>query len=345
LGSNRIAIRCYDQRVLRDRSHDPISVLDRGTGGSYTREEVCRLLKLDQRELRNWERKELIPALTQYRFSDLLILKKIADLRSEKVHPRLIKQALEGLKHQLRDTPGAADDVRVYKDGRRVRIQIGKQKMEPHSGQLLFDFDELEINKLLQLPISQKNSAGIAARLKDKLEADHWFERGLELEQRGAPFEEVINAYQKAADLDPQSAGALVNLGTVFFNGHAWADAEEYYKKALEIEPGYALAHFNLGNLYDEQADSTNALFHYQQALKLQPNYADAHYNLALLHQGLGDLLSAMRHWRAYLKIDGASTWAQIARRELEKLEAKTVVRGSRPQIARIHPLVKSEKA
>jgi tetratricopeptide (TPR) repeat protein len=329
--------RCYDRRVLRDRSHRPTPALDRDTGGSFTREEACRLLKIEQRQLRNWERQGLIPKASQLRFSDLLVLQKIAKLRSEKVHTRLIKQALLGLKHQLRDSPQAGEDVRVYRDGRRVRIQIGKQKMEPLSGQLLFDFDEHAINKLLQLPVSEKTSAGIAARLKDKLEADHWFERGLELEQKGAPFEQVIEAYRMAAELDPQSAGAMVNLGTVFFNGHAWADAERHYKKALAIEPNYPLAHFNLGNLYDEQGDTPSALFHYREALKLQPNYADAHYNLALLFQGAGDCLRSMRHWRAYLKLDSTSTWAQIARRELEKLEAKTVVRGgSRPALTKV---------
>ena len=121
-----------------------------------------------------------------------------------------------------------------------------------------------------------------------------------------------------------------MNLGTVFFNGHAWADAEEHYKRALAIDPNYALAHFNLGNLYDEQNDPALALTHYNEALRLHPNYADAHYNLALLYQSLRDVMGALRHWRAYLKLDPTSTWAQIARRELKKLESVTVVRGNR---------------
>ncbi len=176
------------------------------------------------------------------------------------------------------------------------------------------------------------------------MEADQWFDRGLELEQTGAPYEQIIEAYQKAAELDPQSAGALVNLGTVFFNGHAWADAETQYKKALDLDPTYALAHFNLGNLYDERGDSQSALFHYHEALKQHAYYADAHYNLALLYQGMRDSLNAMRHWRAYLKLDPQSSWSHIARGELEKLESVTVVKGSRPDSPRLH-LVKGDKA
>jgi tetratricopeptide (TPR) repeat protein len=327
--------------VLREASQHPSPASERETGGSYTRKEVCRLLKIENRQLKSWERQQLIPEAHLYSFSDLLVLKKLARLRSEHVHPRLMKQALHKVRDVLRKLPELERDIQVYKEGRRILIQIGKQKMEPASGQLLFDFAEDEINKLLQLPPSQKSGASIAERLRTKIEADLWFERGLALEQTGAPYEQIIEAYQKAAELDPQSAGALVNLGTVFFNGHAWADAETQYKKALDLDPEYALAHFNLGNLYDERGDPQSALHHYHEALKYHARYADAHYNLALMYQGMRDTLNAMRHWRAYLKLDPNSSWAQIARRELEKLEASTVVKGSRPSLH----LVKSDKA
>jgi len=331
--------RCYDCRVLRDRSqHLPVSE----AGGAYTRKEVCRLLKIENRQLKSWERQQLIPELSQYTFSDLLALKRLVRLRGENASPRQVRRAFDSLREYLKSAPQPSDDVQVYTEGRRVRIQIGKHKLEPGSGQLLFDFAEEELSKLLQLPATSRGNAAIE-RLRNKLEADRWFEQGLELEQTGAPYEKIIEAYQRAAELDPQSAGARVNLGTVFFNGHAWADAETQYKAALEIDPDYALSHFNLGNLYDEQGDSTDALHHYGEAIRIHPHYADAHYNLALLNQSLGDIMSALKHWRAYLKLDGTSTWAQIARRELTKLESETVVTGKRPTAARLQ-LVKSEK-
>jgi tetratricopeptide (TPR) repeat protein len=330
--------------VLRERSQHPTAAPKRETGGCYTRKEVCRLLKVEGRQLRSWERQQLIPELAEYRFSDLLALKTVIRLRAEQVHPRVIKQTLHALAERLKDLPHLSVDVRVYKEGSRVRVQIGKQKMEPLSGQLLFDFAEHEINKLLQLPACQKGSEQVAETLRNKLEADRWFEHGLELEQTGAPYQQIIEAYQNAAELDPHSAGALVNLGTVLFNGHAWSDAEKYYNKALEIDPQYPLAHFNLGNLHDERGDTATALLHYEAALKLHPGYADAHYNVALLYQSLGDVMNALRHWRAYIKLDTKSNWGQIARRELAKLEAMTVVSGTRPNSSKMH-LVTREKS
>jgi tetratricopeptide (TPR) repeat protein len=261
----------------------------------------------------------------------LLALKRLLALRAEHANPRAIRQAMNAVRLKLGDLDGATD-VRVYKEGRRVRVQVGRQKMEPLSGQLLFDFAENEIRKILHLPVSaKKTSEAVAQRFRNKLEADQWFEKGLELEQTGAPVEQIISAYRRAAELDPSAAGALVNLGTVYFNGHAWAEAEAHYLRALEVDPLYALAHFNLGNLYDERGDTAAALERYQEALRLNPSYADAHYNVALLYQNKRDVMSAVRHWRAYLKLDGSSAWSHIARRELSKLESSlTVVKGGR---------------
>gem|GEM_PF-278769 len=329
--------------MLREASEHPTPALERDAGGVFSRKEVCRLLKIDNRQLKSWERQRLIPELPQYKFTDLLKLKRLVKLRSEHAHPRLVRTAMQALDNYLKQLPDSGDDVQIYKDGRRVRIQIGKHRLEPGSGQMLFDFAEEEISKLFHLPAAPGNAAKMAQRLRDKLEADRWFEHALELEQSGAPYEDVIAAYLKTIELDPKSAGALVNLGTVFFNGHAWADAEEHYIKALEIDPDYALAHFNLGNLYDEQDDLINAETHYVAALRLHPNYADAHYNMALLYQGTRDLIRAVRHWRAYLKLDTTSSWSKVARRELEKLEALTIVNGNRPPQAKIE-LVKPKK-
>ena len=156
----------------------------------------------------------------------------------------------------------------------------------------------------------------------------HWFQRGLDLEATGAPAPQAIEAYCKAIELDPAAAGALVNLGTIYFNARDFSLAERYYVLATEADPQYALAHFDLGNLCDERGDRARALEYYLAALRIAPNYADAHYNIALLYQGAQQPMKAVRHWTAYLKLDPSSEWATIARRELAKLREATVVRG-----------------
>jgi hypothetical protein len=38
--------------------------------------------------------------------------------------------------------------------------------------------------------------------------------------------------------------------------------------------------------------------------------------------------MKAARHWRDYLKTDPGSSWAAVARRELEKIKNDTIVQG-----------------
>jgi tetratricopeptide (TPR) repeat protein len=301
------------------------------TKQAYSREEVRRLLDVSERQLRSWEKQKFVSASGSFNFSDMLALRTLIGLRKSKIPATQIRRALDALRARLRDVTNPLTELKIYSRGKKIQVQFAGQRMEPISGQLLLDFDEAEISKLLSFP-GQNAGENVGARKhKSRVEAEHWFEKGLELEQTGAPMEEIIEAYRKASEIDPTSAGALVNLGTVYFNARNWREAEQHYRKALEVDSHYALAYFNLGNLFDEKGDRSEALAHYLSAIRFQSNYADAHYNVALLYQSTGQPLKAMGHWKLYLKLDPSSSWAAIARRELAKLKESTIVRGPRP--------------
>jgi len=60
--------------------------------------------------------------------------------------------------------------------------------------------------------------------------------------------------------------------------------AVEAFEKALEVNPQSALAHFELGILYEQhseqsESDYINAMFHYQQVVKLRPSGIYPHDN------------------------------------------------------------------
>jgi tetratricopeptide (TPR) repeat protein len=297
---------------------------------------VRRLLPVSERQLRSWEKQEFIAPTECFGFSDVLALRTLVALRDSRIPAGEIRRTLSAIRSRMRDVANPLSEMKVYSDGRRIRVQFEGRRMEAKTGQLLLDFDQAEMSRLLSFPGRDHSgdsdpviSTGAGAHSR-RAEAESWFERGLQLEQEGAPLDEVIGAYQKALSIDPTSAGALVNLGTVYFNARAWREAERYYRDALAADPEYALAHFNLGNLFDEMGDRARALHHYQTALRLNANYADAHYNIALLYQCVNQPLKAVRHWKAYLKVDPGSSWAAIARRELAKLRDSTIVPGAR---------------
>ncbi|SPE34993.1 Tetratricopeptide TPR_2 repeat protein (fragment) [Candidatus Sulfopaludibacter sp. SbA3] len=156
-------------------------------------------------------------------------------------------------------------------------------------------------------------------------ESEAWFQKGLELEEIGAPVDQAVEAYRMVLELNPGAAGALVNLGTIYYRQRKFGEAEKYYRQAIEVDETYPLAQFNLGNLFDEQGRIKEALDHYRRALSLNPNYADAHFNLALLCERTGDTLTAVHHWKTYLKLDNSGQWAEIARRQLERLRQAVI--------------------
>jgi len=292
---------------------------------SWTRKEICRVLALEERQLRTWEKQGLISATESYAFSDLLTLRTLNSLREQKIPARRIRQSFRSLQDRLGQQPG---DVKIFTEGKRIGVQYSGQRIEPVTGQLFFDFETAEGGKTRTF--TPRTEAP-----RNREQSDFWFQKGLELEQANGDLAQAIEAYLKAVELNPAAAGALVNLGTIYFHKREWKRSEQYYRAAVEADANYALAHYNLGNLYDERGDSDRAYTHYHAALRIQPQYADAHYNLALLHQGQGDMMKALSHWNTYLKLDPGSQWAQIARREIEKIKQTTVVPAPKPVLMR----------
>jgi len=282
---------------------------------------------ISDRQLKSWEKLGLVAPAAQYDFHQLIALRTLARLKAAKLPSSRIRKAVEAVRRTLREVKNPLTELKLYTDGPRIHVQVGKHRMEPESGQLLLDFGEAEIERMISLPERQEAIQQAEVKKKQR-EAEGWFLRGVEIEQTGGPVEQAADAYKVAVSLDPNMAAALVNLGTIYFTANDWVKAEKNYARAIEANPRYPLAHFNLGNLYDERGDSEKALQHYHAALKLDSNYGDAHYNLAVLHQTAGETMKAVRHWRAYLKIDAGSPWADVARRELGKLYASTLVKG-----------------
>jgi tetratricopeptide (TPR) repeat protein len=297
-------------------------VLPKAPKEEYSRADVLRQFGLSERQLRSWERQELIPPSDKYSFSDLIAIQTIVKLRENRIQPKQIGRALASLRRKLA-VEQPLSELRIVSDGRKIAVHIAGQRMEAISGQILLDFETSALGGLAPFPGRKPG----ATRMR---EAEGWFQAGLDLEETGAPVEEAIEAYQKALELNPEAAGALVNLGTIYYRQRKFADAETYYREALEADPSYPLAQFNIGNLYDELGRLDEAQQHYKLALELNPQYADAHFNLALLCERLGDNLKAVHHWRNYLKLDHGGQWADIARRQLDRLRQATLVH-SRP--------------
>src|SRR3954452_3341538 len=284
----------------------------------YSRAAVRRKFRLSERQLRSWEKEELLSPLETYSFSDLITIQTLIKLRENRIQPRQIGRAMASLRQKLDWVKHPLSELRIVSDGKKIAVHVGGQKMEAITGQILFDFDTASLGGVKSFP-ERKRSVN---RMR---ESETWFQKGLELEETGAPVSQAIEAYRKVLELNPEAAGALVNLGTIYYRQRKFAEAERYYCEAIAADPAYPLAQFNLGNLYDEQGRVAEALVYYRRALTLNPQYADAHFNLALLCERTGDAMKAVHHWKSYLKLDSAGQWAEIARRQLERLRQAVI--------------------
>jgi tetratricopeptide (TPR) repeat protein len=279
----------------------------------YSRADIRRQFGITERQLRSWEQRQLIAATESYTFSDLIALQTIVKLREQRIPARQIGEAIQSLRSKLDWVKQPLSELRIVSDGRKIAVHVAGQKMEAISGQILLDFEASSLGGVRAFPDGRSSMN----RLR---ESETWFQKGLDLEEMGAPVEQAIEAYGKALECNPNAAGALVNLGTIHYRQRRFAEAEKYYLQAIAADPEYALAQFNLGNLFDEQGRAAEAQQHYRRALALNSNYADAHFNLALLCERSGDAMRAVHHWKAYLKLDGSGQWAEIARKQLERL-------------------------
>lgn len=282
------------------------------------------MLVLSERQLRAWEKQGFVKPGSVFGFSEIVALKTLKKLRGYDISARQIQLAIAAIRRRILNVDQPLAQLRITVEGRRLAVHFSGGKMEPVTGQLLFDFDAREIETLRAFPVETK-AAAAAREASREQEAEQWFQKGLTLEESGAPASEAMAAYRKAIDINPNASGALVNLGTICFRMNKLREAQSYYDRAIVADPTYPLAHFNLGNLHDEQGHVEEARQYYLGAIRLNPRYADAYFNLALLCERNNEILQAIGHWQAYLKLDSTSSWARSARKQLDRL--KTFVR------------------
>ncbi|GAB4359519.1 MAG: hypothetical protein OHK0021_03730 [Bryobacter sp.] len=296
---------------------------------TWSAKQLREQLGISTRTLASWVKAGLFKAKEEYASEEVRLLRKLQELRNAGVPNATLVKDLVRLRESYEGGMDVLRDMRLEVEGKRLRLRGKGAKVDIRSRQFLLDFDAEEVKRLLSFPAKAAEPKKNLPR--DRAQAELHFQKALELEQSGADKREAIAEYQAALALCPEMAGALVNIGTIYFNARKWREAERFYQKALEADEKYPLAHFNLANLHEELGRTSLAIQHYKRAIELYPSYADAHYNLALLYQTRERAMEALRHWKLYLQFDKTSHWAAVARREMNRLKEAALVRGNFP--------------
>ena len=126
---------------------------------SFTREAARRLLKVSEKQLRSWEQQKLVQPAANYGFRELLALRTLIKLRHSQVPPRQIRLALQALIKKLRGVEDPLTELKLYAHGKKIRVELEGHSMEAESGQLILNFDEAELSRLLKFPVKDPDSA------------------------------------------------------------------------------------------------------------------------------------------------------------------------------------------
>ena len=142
------------------------------------------------------------------------------------------------------------------------------------------------------------------------LEAYDFYLKGVSIVGTGvylkSNFQNGINLFKKAIELDPNFAQAYAHLSRVqalmyfFFYDRSEKNVKEVYKnaqKALQLNPDLAEVHMALGDyLYRCKLDYEGAIKEYSEALKIQPNNAEAYNGLGVAYRRMGKFELAIQN-------------------------------------------------
>lgn len=276
----------------------------------FTRAEVARILGIQEKRLRYWERLRLVrPGKERrargYSFRDLVALKTIAQLTAHRVPAQRLGRAVAALQRQLQDVRAPLTELRVVSNGREVAVfaPSAGAAHEPLTGQFVLNFDTREVAAKVQ---------ALSAR-----SAEEWFEIGLASDASPDTWPQAAEAYQRAVELAPEWLEARINLGATLYQLGQMEEAERHFRAALQREAENSTLHFNLGCVLDEQGRFEEAIQHLKIAVQLAPHYADAHFNLALAYEKARNRRAARPHWVHYLRLEPKGAWADYARARL----------------------------
>jgi Flp pilus assembly protein TadD len=126
---------------------------------------------------------------------------------------------------------------------------------------------------------------------------------GVALVDKGR-FDEAIENYYKAIQIDPNSADTLNNLGFALAAKGRFDEAIENYRKAIQIKPNSAITLDNLGMALVDKGRFDEAIENFHKAIQIDPNPADALNNLGFALAATGRFDEAIENYRKAIQIN-----------------------------------------
>lgn len=116
----------------------------------------------------------------------------------------------------------------------------------------------------------------------------------------------------KAVVIEPKNPEIQILYGDIYFELNNGTLAAEYYNKALELDKNSAKAIVSKGKLYRRSTNYGGAAEEFQNAIKIDAAFAPAHRELGEAYWKLGKLDKAKEEYKAYLDLSKNNKSARI---------------------------------
>lgn len=132
---------------------------------------------------------------------------------------------------------------------------------------------------------------------------------------------EAEKQFRLALDTAPELVAARYNLALVYLQRGRTDQALGLLEQLTVVRPDNPDFAFARGNALFQSTRFDEAVRQFQLALALRPGFQRAAFSLARSQQEAGHHQAAIAAWQAYLSLDGTSSWARTARRNLRQLQ------------------------
>jgi len=104
---------------------------------------------------------------------------------------------------------------------------------------------------------------------------------------------------------DPNDPALLMQIGSVYHQGHQFKDAAAYFNRAVQADPKNIAAHTKLAISLYRSGDVDGAIAELNRGLSLDPKDANSLFNLGMIRlEGKQDPKGALAAWQKLLKLN-----------------------------------------
>ena len=118
---------------------------------------------------------------------------------------------------------------------------------------------------------------------KKRPEEQEWFDKAYKASLAGR-YDEAIDYYRKAIEINPDFGNAHANLGVTYMNKGNLNEALSTLQKALALDAQNAGTNYNLGLVYDKMGRTDDAIASYEKSIAINPSFPNAYQNLGIAY-------------------------------------------------------------